>query len=100
MRLASYNVENLFNRAKALNLSTWAEGKPVLENFAKLNALLGEINYTAARREKIAQLMITLGLEKSDIGPFVILRRNKGNLLKRPKTGGIEITATGSVLLI
>lgn len=29
MRLASYNVENLFARARALNLDTWAEGKPV-----------------------------------------------------------------------
>lgn len=73
----------------------WAVGKPVLEDFAKLNALLGDINYTAARREKIAQLMIALGLEKSDTGPFVILRGNKGNLLKRPKTGGIEVTAMG-----
>ena len=29
MRLAAYNVENLFDRAKALNLGTWEEGRPV-----------------------------------------------------------------------
>ncbi|PZU57977.1 MAG: endonuclease/exonuclease/phosphatase [Sphingobium sp.] len=93
MRLASFNVENLFDRAKALNGDTWAEGRPVLEKFAQLNALLGEPAYSATDRTKMAQLMIDLGLEKSDTGPFVILRRNRGKLLKRPKTGGIEIIA-------
>ena len=95
MRLASYNVENLFNRAKVMNLGAWREGKPVLEAFAALNSLLGEASYTAARKSRMAALLIELGLEKSDTGPYVMLRRNRGALLKRPKTGGIEITARG-----
>lgn len=60
-----------------------------------MNALLGEISYTATGKTNIAKLMIELGLVKSDTGPFVILRRNRGSLLKRPKTDGIEITAEG-----
>ncbi|TWG94950.1 putative extracellular nuclease [Mesorhizobium sp. J18] len=95
MRLAAYNVENLFDRPKAMNLESWADGKPILEKFAALNELLGEITYTAARKRQMAELMIELGLEKSDTGPFVILRRNRGGLLKRPKAGGIEIVAGG-----
>lgn len=95
MRLASYNVENLFDRAKALNLDTWAEGKPILEDFAKLSQLLGELNYTAARKASMVELMVRLGLSESDTGPFVILRRNRGGLLKRPNAGGIEIVAEG-----
>lgn len=95
MRLAAYNVENLFDRAKALNLDSWAEGKPILEDFAELSQLLGELNYTAARKKKMAELMIRLGLKESDTGPFVILRRNRGGLLKRPNSGGIEIVAAG-----
>jgi endonuclease/exonuclease/phosphatase family metal-dependent hydrolase len=95
MRLAAYNVENLFDRPKAMNLATWAEGRPVLEAFAALSALLGEINYTPTRKQRMAALMIKLGLEQSDTGPFVILRRNRGGLLKRPQAGGIEITASG-----
>lgn len=95
MRLASYNVENLFSRAKAMNLGSWAEGRPVLQRFAALNALLGELNYTAVRKKKMAQLMVELGLEKSDTGPYVELRRSRGDLLTRPKAGGIEITAAG-----
>ena len=27
MRLASFNLENLFLRARALNVDTWAEGR-------------------------------------------------------------------------
>ncbi|MFC7398064.1 endonuclease/exonuclease/phosphatase family protein [Chelatococcus sp. GCM10030263] len=93
MRLASYNVENLFDRAKAMNLDSWEDGKPVLEQFAALNALLGELTYTEAIKTKMAALMIELGLERSDTGPFVILRRNRGGLVRRPRGGGIEIVA-------
>lgn len=95
MRLAVYNVENLFDRAKAMNLDTWAEGRPVLEKFAALNSLLGQIGYSAADKKKMTKLIVELGMEKSDTGPFVILRRNRGGLLKRPRSGGVEIVADG-----
>ncbi|ANV99811.1 endonuclease/exonuclease/phosphatase family protein [Bradyrhizobium icense] len=93
MRIAAYNIENLFDRPRAMNLNTWQDGKPILEKFAKLNALLGETTYSAAARTKMANLMIELGLERSDEAKFVILRRNKGGLLKRPNGGGIQIIA-------
>ncbi|WP_298283960.1 endonuclease/exonuclease/phosphatase family protein [Novosphingobium sp.] len=95
MKLAVYNVENLFDRAKAMNLDSWADGRPVLEKFAALNALLGRSLYSDADRAAMADLMIALGLEKSDTGPFVLLRRNRGGLLRRPKTGGIVVDAKG-----
>lgn len=95
MRLAAYNVENLFDRAKVMNLETWSEGRPVLERFAALQSLLGEVTYSASQKQRMAELMIELGLEQSDQGPFVILRRNRGKLLRRPKEGGIEIIADG-----
>jgi hypothetical protein len=36
----SFNVENLFDRAKALKLD-WADGRVVLERYARINQLLG-----------------------------------------------------------
>lgn len=95
MRLAVYNVENLFDRAKAMNLASWDEGRPVLEKFAALNGLLGQITYSDADKAQMADLMIQLGLLKSDTGPFVILRRNRGGLLTRPQAGGLTITGDG-----
>jgi hypothetical protein len=37
MRIASYSVENLFERARAMNLDTWANGKEVLKTHAEMN---------------------------------------------------------------
>ena len=46
MRIGMYNVENLFDRAKVMNLESWSEGRPVLEQFSTLSSLLGEIIYS------------------------------------------------------
>lgn len=57
MRLATFNVENMFERAKALNLSTWAEGKPMLEDYARLNTLIQEASYTAPIKDELLEIM-------------------------------------------
>jgi hypothetical protein len=41
MKLASYNVENLFLRAKAMNFNTLQEGADILKMHAEINAVLG-----------------------------------------------------------
>ena len=45
MRIAAFNVENLFNRARAraLDQRTWAIGRPVLESYQRICVLLEEI---------------------------------------------------------
>lgn len=54
MRLATFNVENMFDRAKAMNLGTWADGKGVLEDFQQLNTLIQELFCTDAIKNIIA----------------------------------------------
>lgn len=96
MRLASYNVENLFARAKVLNTETWEEGRPVLEAFARFNALISEARYTAARKEAMVELLHALDLDRSDDGQFVRLLRNRGEfLVRRRNPPRIEILAEG-----
>ncbi|WP_431480696.1 endonuclease/exonuclease/phosphatase family protein [Pseudomonas thivervalensis] len=95
MRLATYNVENLFNRAAVMNLEGWAKGKPTLERFAKLNALLGQQAYSAADKRLMVRLLDELGLSRSDQGPFTLLRQNRGSLVKRSRSGEITIVANG-----
>lgn len=95
MRIAAFNVENLFDRAKVMNQESWAEGKEILTAYSKLQGLIGKDQYTAADKAKIVQGLKDLGLSKSDDSKFVTLRQNKGNLVKRPKTGPIEIVADG-----
>ena len=96
MRIASFNVENLFERAKALNQKTWAQGKPVLEKHARLNDLLNLPVYSPDDKAEIRKLLIEFGLRKrDDAGKWVMLRQNRGKLVKRPKAGGLEIVANG-----
>lgn len=95
MRIASFNVENLFSRARALNQETWAEGKEILNDYSRVNALLQEPVYSEANKKAILEALTRLGLSKSDEGKFVILRQNRGSLIKRPQTGPPEIVAAG-----
>lgn len=95
VRLASYNVENMFDRAKALNQETWAEGRPALEAHRTLNALFNKDAYSAADKRKILDLLKEQGLLKADEGPFLILRKIRGKLLNRPRTGSVTVAASG-----
>lgn len=95
MRLATYNVENLFSRARALNLDTWADGRKILEAYTELNALFEEPLYTPEIKERILALMKVLGLEKSNEAHFVVLRENRGNLVTFSRMWGAKITANG-----
>jgi endonuclease/exonuclease/phosphatase family metal-dependent hydrolase len=89
-------VENLFERARAMNLDSQQEGKDALAKHAQINALLNKAAYTATDKSKIVQLMQDLGIDKKDDGgPFVLLRQNRGKLVKRPQSGGLEVVAKG-----
>jgi hypothetical protein len=96
MRLMSFNVENLFQRARALDATDWDAGKPVLELQAQINAILGQPSYTKADKTRIVAPLIQLGLAGADdASPFVMLRQNRGHLLTPHVGGEIEIVANG-----
>ncbi len=95
MRIASFNVENLFSRVCVMNMNSWADGKDILAQYYELNTLLQNETYTESIKREILKSIQNLGLKKSDDSKYVILRQNHGRLLKRPKTGPIEIVANG-----
>jgi hypothetical protein len=95
MRIASYNVENLFNRAKALDQRTWAAGRPVLEAFARAAELLEEPVYTDEFKRDILRELARLGLRGADLARFARLRQNRGRLLRRSRDGRVEVVAGG-----
>ncbi len=96
MKLASYNVENLFMRARAMNGETLAEGKDALTHHAALNATLAKPTYTRNDKDRIVELMTELGIDKKDDGgKYAILRQNRGHLVKRPTQGGVQVVANG-----
>lgn len=95
MRIASFNIENCFDRPKAMNLEKWADGKPILDEYSKLNSLLMKTTYSVVDKGKILSSMEKLGILNSDESEWVILRKNRGNLIKRPRNGDPTIVADG-----
>ena len=94
IRIASFNVENLFDRPKVMNETTLAQPNELLDAYATLNALIQEPEYTPAIKEAILDELGKLGLRKSDTAQFAILRQNHGRLLKR-SGGNVEVVAAG-----
>lgn len=96
MRIASFNVENLFERAKALALENTDDAQVVLDQYARINDLFNQPKYSKADKAKMIELLTKLGLaERDDGGDFALLRQNRGRLLRRPLSGGTEIIADG-----
>ncbi|HEY9629091.1 MAG TPA: endonuclease/exonuclease/phosphatase family protein [Coleofasciculaceae cyanobacterium] len=95
MRIAAFNVENLFSRVRAMNLEDWEAGKPILTEYSRLNHLLLQPEYTPATKAEILESLGRLGLLKSDTSQYAILRQNRGELLKRPRDASPEVVAGG-----
>jgi endonuclease/exonuclease/phosphatase family metal-dependent hydrolase len=96
MRLASFNVENLFARPKAMDETQGdaATRRKVLAAHARVSDLLDLPSYAGVEKEILGQLD-TLGVLKSDEGPFVRLRKVRGQLLRRPRNGPVVMVGTG-----
>jgi endonuclease/exonuclease/phosphatase family metal-dependent hydrolase len=96
MRLASFNVENLFARPKAMDPTAGdaAVRKQVLAAHAQL-AQLFDLPAYAGVEDEILALLDTLGVLTSDEGEFARLRKLRGQLLKRPRSGPVQVVATG-----
>ncbi len=97
MIIGSFNVENLFDRAKALNQATWKQGAPVLAAHAELTQLLERDPYSDSERARILELLEFLGISRQDEGEFVQLRKIRGALLRRPRdrTKPVTVVAKG-----
>ena len=95
MRICSFNVENFFQRPRAMNQATWAEGRPVLAAHAELNTLIDEAIYTPAAKARIVELLGVLGLTRTDSAEMAVLRQIRGRLVRRPQGGGVEVAADG-----
>jgi endonuclease/exonuclease/phosphatase family metal-dependent hydrolase len=96
MRLATFNVESLFERAKAMKQDTWAKGKPALEDFKRLNELIQEPVYSDEIKSELLNIMKRHeGLLTQSLSKFMRLRRIRGNFLKKPKGKPVEIVANG-----
>ena len=67
----------------------------LLEAHAELNALLENPIYSPADKARMLVLLEALGLLRSDSAEMAVLPQVRGRLLKRPRSGGVEVIAGG-----
>jgi endonuclease/exonuclease/phosphatase family metal-dependent hydrolase len=96
MRLASYNVENLFTRPTAMSPSAASAQvrETVLAAHARVSTLLDAPAYGGHETE-ILDLLNVLGVRDDDDGPLVRLRQLRGRLLARHREAPTELAARG-----
>jgi endonuclease/exonuclease/phosphatase family metal-dependent hydrolase len=108
VRIASYNVENLFARPKAFDPSDWSLGQPALDAYYEVNGLIAKATYSATDRDRIRDLLVELDIytvnangakrRKYSRSPrWAWLRKNRGKFDREPNdnTQDVEIIATG-----
>lgn len=106
--VASYNVENLFARPKAFDLTDPDAGEPVLAAYHEFNSLVAAPEYSDTDRKRMRELLVKLDVyavnahgavrRKQTTAPrWAWLRKNRGSFDREPKnpTQDVEIIATG-----
>ena len=100
MKIAAFNVENLFDRPKAFNEDDSAVTQSTIKAVAELNNIFEEDEYEPQDKTRIVELVEQLKLNRFDEGPLALIRKIRGSLLRRPKGGGIEVVAEGKAAWI
>jgi endonuclease/exonuclease/phosphatase family metal-dependent hydrolase len=106
VRIASFNVENLFARPKVFNTTDWSIGRSALNAYKKVNVLFSNPVYSDADKQQILDLLIELDIyyinrngatrrKRTNSPRWAWLRKNRGKFDRQPKdsTKSIEIIA-------
>ncbi|MFC1737263.1 endonuclease/exonuclease/phosphatase family protein [Candidatus Hydrogenedentota bacterium] len=95
MKIAAFNVENLFDRAKAFNEEDNNKTQSVIRAVAELNCLFEADVYSNTDKQRMLELVDELELNRYNEGPLALIRKIRGRIIKRPQSGGIEVVAEG-----
>ncbi|WP_432992917.1 endonuclease/exonuclease/phosphatase family protein [Dactylosporangium sp. CA-233914] len=106
MRLATFNVENLFARAKAMDNTVRETGQPALAAFEAFNRIASHDVYSDEDKAAMLDALVTLGVlvqtrEGRRLNPrqfdtaWALLRENRGDFLAAPADREPHIVARG-----
>jgi endonuclease/exonuclease/phosphatase family metal-dependent hydrolase len=87
MRVATFNVENLFRRASALNQDTWKSSESILNDWQRFNQLIEEKSYTDKAKQELAGFLTKYDLYQrmTKTAKFFLLHEVRGKLFKVPR---------------
>jgi len=90
MRIATFNVENLFERPAIMNMDDWSAGKTVLVDYTRLNDLISTKTYSQANKDEILNIMARYsGLIQNEESKYLRLRTVRGQFIKAGKPPAI-----------
>ena len=96
LRIATYNVQNLFSRARVLELPGFSEkSRAILDDVAALCLLLAQPSYAKRTAERILRLCERYGLGRGRDDGWFHLNEVRGRLLRVGKSGRLELVARG-----
>lgn len=91
-KVASFNVENLFSRARALNKETTGETTAILKKVDEFQGLIRKAAYSAADKARIFQLYGG-DVDGVALKDYIEVRENRGKLFKRSGTAAVSVHA-------
>jgi endonuclease/exonuclease/phosphatase family metal-dependent hydrolase len=96
MRVATFNMENLFRRPRVMNVEEWSQGRPALEAIAELNELIAHEVYSKADKKRIAEILTDYGLAGTEPGPRLFtINQVREKLYVVHRNGVLEVVAKG-----
>lgn len=95
MKIAAFNVENLFDRANIFNEDSSDNSTDVIKNVAELNGLFEKPTYSRNDKARMLELFNQLEFNRYYEGPFALIRRIRGRIFKRSRDNKVEVVASG-----
>src|SRR6516225_544680 len=91
LRIATFNMENLFSRPTAMSGDTDAVGRNALEDFGELNSIIAKNTYSDADKARLIELSGKYGFHKlNQSNKFIQLNKVRGQLFRMPQGGSIN----------
>ena len=96
MKIAAYNVENMFQRTMVFNQPDESVAKLFSRSTTELNLLFEKASYSDTDKKRMMELLGELGFSGRDEARYAQLRKIRGKLLNRSRGGpATEIVANG-----
>lgn len=97
IRIASFNMENLFQRPLALSDEAGGAGSQAIEHHAELNNIATQEFYTAADKARLIELddIYHFSNLNAPSNSYIVLNRIRGSLYSRSQTGVVSVVASG-----
>ena len=92
MKIATYNIQNLFHRDKSLLEKPF--GKNLTNWITELDSLMLQTSKSLSQPDRIRELSFLIGFEKSSPRPYAVLRRKAGFLFMKGLSHSIDNKAS------